>query len=311
MPEPPIEPVTVGAALPHTLRQRAAAVPDRTRGVAFMLLAALGFSVMSLCVKLAADVFPTMEIVFARSAFMAVVTFGLIRRGRGTALGIDRRTLLARGGTGAVALSLLYFGLGRLPLGDAVTIHYTAPVWTALTAALLLGERVRPVVALGAAVCLAGVGLVARPSFLFGSAAAPLDGLAVAAVVTASVLSGLAYTFVRKLRQTDGPLTIIFYLSWVGAVVALPFALAGGWRWPSASGWALLLAIGVATQVGQIGLTNGLRRLEAGTATAIGYVQIVFAFGWGVLVFGDAPDALSLAGAATVLASVLLLIRRG
>ena len=272
-----------------------------------MLASALGFSVMSLCVKLASADLPTMQLVFARSAFMAALTFAVIRRTGGTALGHDRRTLLARGVVGAVALSLFYFGIGRLPLGDAVTIQYTAPVWTALTAALLLGERLRGLVVGGAVLSLAGVALVSRPTVLFGDGAAPLDGLGVAAVASAAVLSGLAYTFVRKLRRTDAPMTIIFYLSWVGMVGAAPFAL-GGWPVPEGGQWALLLAIGLATHLGQVGLTNGMRSLEAGTASAVGYVQVVLAFVWGVLFLGDGVDALSVGGAALVVSSVLLIV---
>ena len=280
---------------------------DRVRGVLWMLLSALGFSLMSLCVKLASDGLPTMQLVFARSAFMAALTFAVIRRAGGTALGRDRRTLFLRGAVGATALSLFYFGIGRLPLGDAVTIQYTAPVWTALTAALLLGERLRGLVLGGAVLSLAGVVLVSRPTVLFGAAAAPLDPLGVVAVAAAAVLSGLAYTFVRKLRQTDDAMTIIFYLSWIGMAGAAPFALAG-WPAPSGAEWALLLAIGLSTHVGQVGLTKGMQLLEAGTASAVGYLQVVLAFVWGALFLGDAVDALSVGGAALVVSSVLLIV---
>ena len=286
------------------LARRRLSASDRARGAAFMVLSGLGFSVMSLCVKLASVELPTMEIVFARSLFMAAVTLALARRLALPVWGHNRRILLARGLTGATALSLLYVGLSRLPLGDAVTIHYTAPVWTALSAAVLLGERLRPGIVAGAAVSLVGVALVAQPSFLFG-AAEPLDAAGVAAVVCGAVLSGLAYTFVRQLRSTDHAYTIIFYLSVVGLAGSLPFAL-GGWAWPSPQGWALLLGIGVATQVGQIFLTKGLHLLEAARATAIGYVQIVFAFGWGVAVFGDAPGLLALGGALLIVGSTAL-----
>ena len=279
------------------------------KGVLWMLGSAVGFSVMSLLVKVASSTFPAMELVFARSVFMAAITYAALRRSGVPARGVDRTTLFLRGAVGATALSLFYVGIGRLPLGDAVTIQYTAPVWTAITAALLIGERIRPLVVLGAALSLAGVVLVARPSVLFGAGAA-LDGLGVAAVGTAAVLSGLAYTFVRKLRQTDRPMTIIFYLSWIGAVGSLPFALGGGWVMPGGWDWALLLGIGLATHAGQVGLTEGMRRLEAGTASSIGYLQVVLAFAWGALFLGDAVDGLSLVGAALVVSSVLLVVRR-
>ena len=313
MPTPPSPSAPVEVSPPaHGDREPRRSSAERSQpavGALYMLGSALGFSVMSLLVKVASASFPAMELVFVRSAFMAAVTFATLRLQGASPLGVDRRTLLARGAVGATALSLFYVGIGRLPLGDAVTIQYTAPVWTAITAAVLLGEKIRPVVVAGAVLSMAGVVLVARPSVLFGAGDA-LDGWGVAAVGTAAVLSGLAYTFVRKLRQTDRPMAIIFYLSWIGMVGALPFALAGGWVWPSGWQWALLLGIGLATHAGQVGLTKGMQRLEAGTASAIGYVQVVLAFVWGALFLGDAVDGLSVAGAALVVSSVLLVVRR-
>ena len=306
-------PSLAGATLPFRLAartrlaRRRMPVSDRARGTVFMLMSALGFSVMSLCVKLASEAMPTMQLVFARSVFMGAVTWWLARRLGLPTWGHDRKTLWARGISGATALSLLYFGLGRLPLGDAVTIHYTAPVWTALAAALLLGEPLRRSVVLGAAVSLAGVALVAQPSFLTG-AASTLDPLAVWAVVFGAIGSGLAYTFVRQLRATDHAYTIIFYLSVSGAVGAIPFAL-GGWPMPTGEGWALLAGIGASTLLAQIFLTRGLHLLEAGRATAIGYVQIVFAFGWGVVVFGESPSVLALLGAAVIVGSTVVVAR--
>ena len=299
----PVEPVGGG------LQRDGPDAGSGARGALWMLGSALGFSVMSLLVKVASASFPTMELVFARSAFMAVLTFTALRLDGASPLGNDRRTLFARGAVGATALSLFYFGIGRLPLGDAVTIQYTAPVWTALTAALILGEKVRPVVALGALVSMAGVVLVARPSVLFGEGLA-LDPAGVGAVAAAAVLSGLAYTFVRKLRRTDRPMAIIFYLSWIGMVGALPFVFLGGWAMPTGPQWLLLLGIGLATHAGQVGLTKGMQTLEAGTASAIGYVQVVLAFVWGAVFLGDAVDTLSVVGAALVVSSVLLVVRR-
>ncbi len=283
------------------------AAPDaeRLRGVALMLASAFGFSVMSLLVKIASRELPTMEVVFVRSLFMTAATAALVARTGAPALGVDRRTLAARGIVGATAMCLLYWSLGRLPLGDATTVHYTAPVWTALAAAWLLAERVPRSVVIGVAAGLTGVVLVARPTPLASGA----EPLAVAAAFASALASGVAYTLVRKLRATDVPATIILWLSAAGIAASAPFALSGAWRWPSGPAWLTLAGIGMATLVGQFSLTHALRRLEAGTATTIGYAQIVFAFGWGALALGERPSAGALAGAALVLASVALVAR--
>ena len=86
--------------------------------------------------------------------------------------GVNRPLLVARGIVGAGALSLLYAALERLPLGDAVTIQNTAPVWTAAVrgAARSASGCGRPS-SRRVAASLVGVALVARPAFLFGARA--------------------------------------------------------------------------------------------------------------------------------------------
>ena len=277
-------------------------------GLRYMAASAFLFSVMALCVKLASASVPTMEIVFVRSLVMVILSLGLLRQANVTPLGKRRGLLLARALSGMTGLSLLYYALSQIPLGDATAIFYMAPVWTALSAALILRERTAGMVIAGMAVSLAGVVLTAKPSFLFGESLGALEGLAVLGVLGASVGSGLAYTLVRKLRETDHPLVIIFYLSWVGVVGSLPFA--ANWVWPTGWAWLWLILAGLATQVAQIAMTRGLHLESAGRATTVGYLQVAFAFGWGVLVFGTVPDALSIVGAVMICASVLLVAKR-
>jgi drug/metabolite transporter (DMT)-like permease len=266
---------------------------------------ALFFSVMSMLVKVAAERgLPPMEIVLVRCAVMTVFTAGLARAAGVSIAGNARRTLFGRGLVGATALSLFYFALGRLPLGDATALHYTAPMWTAALAGPLLGERAgRPL--LGALLLSgAGVVLVTRPAFVFGGAA--LDTWGVAAALGGAILSGLAYVSVRRLRDTDHPLTVVFWLSWVGVAIALPFA-ALEWVRPAPVDWLILVAVGLTTQVAQVLMTRGLHLETAGRAVGVGYLQVVFAFGWGWLIFGAEPTAIGLVGAAFVVVSTLLL----
>ena len=276
-------------------------------GVWLMVASALGFSVMNVFVKLAGATVPTMQIVFVRSLVMAALCYAIVRREGHSPWGVNRPLLFVRGAVGATALSLLYFALPRIPLGDATAIFYMAPVWTALSAVVLLGERTGRVVVGGMAVSLLGVLLIARPSFVFGGGESRLNVLAVVAAVAASMLSGFVYAVVRKLRATDAPTVIIFWLSWIGVAGALPFA--ASWVAPSPREWAWMLGAGAATFLGQFAMTRGLHALPAGRATSVGYVQVVFAFAWGALVFGTLPDAWSFAGAALVVASVFLVGR--
>lgn len=266
-----------------------------------MVAGALAFSVMSALVKAGGATLPTMELVLGRSVVMLVLVWATLRA-RGVPLwGGERRLLVLRGLLGFVALTCFYYAVVHLPLADATVIQYTNPVWTALIAAVLLGEHLRPLEVVLSVLSLLGVVLVARPTFLFGGASMGLDPLAVAVALAGAVFSAAAYVTVRRLRGEEA-MVIVLYFALISSLAAAPF-VAPVWVTPDARGWGLLLAIGVSTYLGQIFMTWGLQREPAGRAMAVGYLQIVFAGVWGFLFFSETPDAWGVAGAALVVAS--------
>ncbi len=277
------------------------------RGLRYMAVGAFFFSIMSLLVKVAGQRLPSQEMVLARSATMLGLSWIGLRRAGLSWLGAQRRSLLViRGVLGFSALSCFYFSIVRLPLGDSNVIQYTNPAFTAVLATWVLHERLR-LREVGAVVAsLAGVVLVARPSFLFGSAAA-LDPAVVGIALLGALCSASAYVTVRRL-EGESALVIIFYFSLVSVVGSIP----AGWsalRWPTPREWLLLLAIGATTQIAQLYMTRGLQLERAGRATAVGYLQVIFAAIWGALFFGEIPGLLTLAGFALVIAGTLTIAR--
>ncbi|HEV7587006.1 MAG TPA: DMT family transporter [Longimicrobium sp.] len=283
------------------------AKPGRS-GAVDMVLAAFFFSVMSLLVKLVGARLPSQEVVFVRAAVSLVVAYGLVRRARPGNWGRRKGLLVVRGLMGFAALSCFFYALIHLPLADATVIQYTNPVWTAWLGGWLLDEGLSRGEAALSAAGLLGVVLIAQPSVLFGGAPR-LDPLAVAVGVTGALFSAAAYVSVRRLGRTEHPVIIVFYFTLITVPASLPGLLMHAVA-PTPGELALLAGVGVTAVLGQLCLTRGLQREPAGRATAISYVQVVFAATWGVLWFREYPDALSLAGAALVLLSVLVLARR-
>ena len=274
-----------------------------------MVAAAFFFSVMSLFVKLAAQRLPTTEIVLARSVVMLVISYGLVRRADLRPWGTRKLLLVIRGLIGFSALLCFFVAVTRLPLADVTVIHFTNPVFTALLAAIMLGESMRRREVVGLALSIAGVALVARPSFLFGQWAGDLDHIAVLIAFSASILSAGAYTTIRKLRETEHYLVIVFYFALVSTIAAVPLAI-GKLVWPTPLELLLLLGIGIVTQTAQVFLTKGLERERAGRAMSVSYIQVVFAATWGAIFFADIPGALSLAGAVLIFLGLLLIAKR-
>ena len=79
------------------------------------------------------------------------------------------------------------------------------------------------------------------------------------------------------------------------------------WIWPTPREWAALVGVGVATQIAQVYLTRGLQMERAGRATAVGYLQVVFAAAWGMLFFGERPTLWTIGGTLLVVGGTLAL----
>lgn len=274
-----------------------------------MLLASFFYSLMSLSVKLAGERLPSTQIVFARSVFSLVATWVMLRRVGVSPWGQRRGLLVLRGVLGFGGLLCFYYAITQLPLADVTVIFYTNPVFVGLFAAVLLGEAFGWRNALSTGLSLTGILLIARPSLLFGAAAATLDLFAVGVAVAGALVAAMAYTLVRKLRETEHPLVVVFYFPLVAVPAVLPLA-GPDWLWPTPWEWGVLLAVGLFTQVAQVYMTKSLHAEQAGRATAASYTQIVFAAFWGFLIFGEVPDLWVFCGALLVVAGTLLLARR-
>jgi drug/metabolite transporter (DMT)-like permease len=270
-----------------------------SRGVLFMAASALGFSGMSVLVKVASPRLPTGEIVFARALVTLVLSYVMVRRAGLSLWGHRHGALVGRGALGFVALTCYYLALAWLPLADATTIQNTTPLLTAVLAWWLLDEAIGWSTGIALAIGIGGVALIVHPG------GAGLDPIGVAVALVGVLCTSIAYVTVRKLARTEHPLVIVFYFPLVATPLALPWAI-HTFVMPQPIDWLLLVAIGVTTQVGQVFLTKGLAIERAGRATTIGYLQVAFAMIWQVVVFGIAPTGWTIAGASLILGGTLL-----
>ncbi|MBA3818325.1 MAG: DMT family transporter [Deltaproteobacteria bacterium] len=274
------------------------------RGLVYMAAAALGFSAMSVLVKVASARLPTGEIVLARALVTLVVSYVMVRRLALSPWGTQRRRLVLRGLLGSAGLAGYYLALAWLPLAEATTIQQIVPLLTALLAWRLLGERVGWPTAVALACGITGVLVIVHPSGV------GLEPKGVAVALAAAVCSAVAYVTVRQLSRHEHPLVIVFYFPLVATPLAIPWA-AASWVTPDAVDLLLLLAIGLTTQVAQVFLTMALAAERVSRATSVGYLQIVFAMGWQLAVFGDVPPLATVAGAALIIGGTLVVSRFG
>lgn len=262
-----------------------------------MLVSVLGFALMNLTVKYLQRLPPT-ELVLFRSLISLVLSYYFLRRRNLSVWGNNRPILILRGLSGVVALSLFFFTLQQLPLGSAITLQYLSPIFTALFGWLLLREKVHPWQWAFFVFSFAGIALVKG----FDDRISPL---LLASGIGSALFAGLAYVFVRKVRHTDHPLTVVFYFPLIATPVMLVFALFY-WEWPRAWEWPLLLLMGVLTQVAQVYMTKALQAAEVNEIASLKYLGVVFALGFDFFLFDLAYQPLALVGMGLVLSGVVL-----
>ena len=269
-----------------------------------MIVSGLGFSLMGLCVKIAAARgFPVMELIFARSLVSLILCYIDIRRLSLSIFGQSTGLLWLRGLIGFLALIAVYRSLTILPLAEATLIQYLHPIFTAVFAWFFLGERIQSNTTLCVFLGCLGTFILAKPGII--DDAAPVSSIGIAVGLLGAAGSGLAYTLVRHLSHSVHPSVIILYFP----LICLPLSIAFGWHdfiAPRGSDWLLLVAIGVFTQVGQVGLTLGMSLEKAANAAAYGYVQVIFAAMLGIFVLGEKLSMTTFLGTICILGGLVI-----
>ena len=263
-----------------------------------MLASATLLSLMALAAKQASTRLPGPQVAFVRFFIGCLCCAGAAAR-----LGLsakNRRGLLLRGVLGGASVLCYFLAIEHLPIGVATLLNYTAPVFTAIWATLLLDERLDPR-ALGAlAVTTAGVVLVVQSS----SRGGPIGvGPWQLVGMLSAILSGGAVATIREVRKTDGSWEIFTAFCLAGLLITAPPALRG-WVPPTRLEWALLFAVGIFSVAGQLLMTYSLRFLTATVAGVIMQVTPVSALGLGAILLGERLPALTFAGVAVTLLGV-------
>lgn len=262
-----------------------------------MLGAAASFSVMAASSKMLPDL-SSYEQVFFRSLISVILTLWMIRRAGEWRRPKRHFPLLGRALFGFLGLVCYFETIQRLPLGTAVTVYNTTPLFAATVGVLLLGEKLRRLQFLSLLLGLAGVALIKgfTPMVTW-------EGVAFG--IATAFFSALAYSLVRILNRSEHPLTIVLAFPLVSVPLSL---LIGGssFRMPQGMEWFWLVLLGVSTQGGQVGLTHALRYHTAARATQIGFIGVIFAMMLGMAMGDGIPGWAQLAGAALVFWSLRL-----
>ncbi len=270
-----------------------------TKAIIFVILEAIGFSLMSFFVKLSGDL-PTMEKAFFRNVVAAVIALIILLRTpekfrvkKGSLPG-----LLLRASFGTAGLIANFWTIDHINIADANILNKLSPFFAILMSIWILRELPVKTDLICVAAAFAGALFVIKPTAGLASFPA-LVGL------FGGFAAGTAYTFVRKLRLHGerGPM-IVFFFSVFSLAACIPGMILQ-FRPMTARQFVLLLLAGCSAALGQLAITKAYSLAPAKEISVFDYSQIIFAGIWG-LFLGEIPDSLSLVGYAVIIGSAVL-----
>ena len=268
--------------------------------VIWMIFGSLCFGTMNALVKWTSDHTDVWMIIMVRSAVIAFAV-AAFAASRGISLKVnDHRTMLLRCIVGLIAMILYFTALGRIPIGQAVTLQYTGPLFVALLSGRILAERVSPSVAILVLTAFAGIVLIVSPEV------GTVDPNALLALGS-GFFAALAYMYVRELRKTDSPATVIFWFaafSVIGSIVqSAPYVSE-----LDSNTIAALIGIGIGAGGGQVGITMAYHKANAAWVSAFSYLTVLVATFYGFALFGESLSLADWMGGALVVGSGIALV---
>ncbi len=276
---------------------------DPVGGILLMLSAVVLFSCSDATAKYLSGELPVFEIVWLRYiAFVLFLVPSALRSG-GRIFRSTRPGLQILRGLCMLASSMLFITcLPVLPLADATAIGFVSPLFITALSIPFLGEQVGLRRWAAILVGLIGVLIVVRPGTSAFQPAALLPILSALAWAGAIILT-------RKMSGADGTATTLLFTA-VSAMVLISFVVPFDWVMPSLRQIGLGLVYGAFASGGQWLVVLAYHRAGASVLAPLIYSQLVWAATLGFLIFGAAPDAWTLLGAAVIIASGLYTAHR-
>lgn len=279
---------------------------------------ALAFAVCTLGIALFAGMDAVMKgLVLAIGVYSAMLWRSFVGVGiAGLGYGVswkrwpERRVLRMHVERGVLTsfMGLLFFwGIGTVPLAQAIALAFIAPLIALYLAAVLLGEEVGKRTVAASFIAFAGVLVI-----FIGQARADLGREALlgsVAILLSAVLYAVNIIMMRRQSQAAGPLEIAFFQNLTVCSVLLLGLPVIGTSLPAAGHWPALLLAAVLSTASLLLLSWAYARAEASYLAATEYTAFLWAalFGW--LMFGETLSAFTLAGAGLIIAGCLLAAR--
>jgi len=268
--------------------------------VLWMIFGSISFGTMNALVKWTSVNADVWMIIFVRSLVIAIAV-AIFAGFQDISLKVnDRKKMFLRCLTGLIAMLLYFTALSLIPIGQAVTLQYTAPLFVALLSGRLISEKVSSSVLILLLTAFVGIVLIVSPDL------ESIDSNALLALGS-GLFAGLAYIFVRDLRKTESPSSVVFWFAAFSVLGSMVQAI------PDLSNLsfemiAALIGIGIGAGGGQVGITMAYHKANAAWVSAFSYLTVIIATIYGIILFDEILTLKIIIGGLMIIGSGIALV---
>jgi drug/metabolite transporter (DMT)-like permease len=276
---------------------------NTVRGALYVIAASFFFAAMGALIRLGATELHAFQIAFMRNFFVFLFLLPWLYRDGLAVLKTKRLGLYwVRAILGVITMLTWFWAMTVMPLAEAVSLSFSAPLFVTLGAGLVLGEAVG-VRRWGATIVgFLGVMVILRP----GSNS--ISPAAIGVVASAICMAG-SILLIKVLSRTESPNAIVLYMVLMMAPLSLLPALAV-WQWPSAQTWLWMVMLGGFGTIAHLLFTNALKVAEASAVMPFDFVRLPFTVVLGIWLFDQYIDLWTWVGAAIIFSAGLYIAHR-
>ena len=194
-----------------------------------------------------------------------------------------------------------FFALTLIPIGQVVAIEFTMPIWTAILAAMFLGERMTVWKIAAIVLGIVGVVIIVRPAT---GEVNPGQLIALAAAVG----FGISVTMVKSLTRTEHTLAILFWMLVVQSAAGFLPALYV-WTWPPNHIWGWVVVIAFCGTFSHYCMARAMLHADATVVIPMDFLRVPLTAAAGWLIYSERLDVFTVLGAGLILLGNLLNLR--
>ena len=200
----------------------------------------------------------------------------------------------------ALALPVLFLGIGLLPLSDSMALYFSSTLFLVILSYPILREKVTTIQWLAVGIGFIGVIVIAKPTsgiFHYGALF----------VISAAFMESMCNIYGRLLSTTHNSLMITFLGSLLPSLILL-FILPFVWVTPDLTGWIALLSLGFGGGLGQLCIVLAYCYAPPGILAPMIYSAILWSVFLDIILWGNWPTKSLIIGCGIIIASGLMIV---